>query len=172
VGKRARRRGVKAPRKRGSRPASSRRGLIQRREDDPTPGRWAEDWERGRASSLRQHPIARLTEAGIDWGVTPGAGDEVGYGMDPYRQDDCLRAAIATCTQVPIEEVPDLQVDKRLSAGQSAEEITRKGWDTIERWALERGWHVVVHEQVPADRDRWVGIVPGSPLVSGSRSAA
>ena len=52
--------------------------------------------------------MVRLTADPIDYGVRLRPGDEIGYCMGPYPPfDDCLRAAIATAVQHPIEQVPD-----------------------------------------------------------------
>jgi hypothetical protein len=110
-------------------------------------------------ASFKTHPIARLTEDGIDYGGRPQPGDEIGYGMDPYRTDDCFQAAIATCTQIPIEQVPDLQLDKRLSEGTSPEEISRASWDRIDWWAVKRRLRLTYFDHVPVPRERWIGVI-------------
>lgn len=104
------------------------------------------------------HPIVRLTDDGVDWGVIPRKGDEVGYGMHPYRSDGCLRAAIATATQVPIEQVPDLRLDDRLDRGEDLDEISRTSWVCIEEWAASRGLVMKFWTEVPAPRERWIGV--------------
>lgn len=96
---------------------------------------------------MRLHPVVELD------------GGEVGYGMDPYRLDDCFQAAIATTTQIPIEQVPDLRLDKRVAAGEDPDEINLQGWERIYRWLQGRGLGLVIHEDVPVARDRWIGVV-------------
>lgn len=76
------------------------------------------------AYHFKTHPIVRLTAAGIDWGVAPDCGDEIGYCMQPYRGDDCLQAAVATCAQVPIEQIPDLNLAARFERGESQDEMS------------------------------------------------
>jgi len=118
---------------------------------------WARDRVHGRR--FRTHPIVRLTETGIDWGAEPRPGDEVGYCTDPYRGDTCFQAAIATVTQVPVEQVPDLELDRQLKRGADPAELNRSAWERILRWATERGLEMVFHDQVPVARRRWIGVV-------------
>jgi hypothetical protein len=115
------------------------------------------------------HPIVRLTDDGIDWGAEPGPGDEIGYCMNPnpLRTDTCFQAAIATVTQIPIEEVPDLNIDRRLKEGADPDELNRMGWDRIDRWAAKRGLTPRLWEQVPVPRRRWIGVV----VIEASRFA-
>jgi hypothetical protein len=120
---------------------------------------WFGEFSRGRWSPFKTHPIVRLTENGADWGVAPGPGDEVGYAMDPYLGDDCFACAIATCVQVDVEQVPDLKLNARLKRGEDYAEVNRSSWERIARWAEGRGWQLTPHEQVPADRERWIGLV-------------
>lgn len=89
---------------------------------------------------------------------------EVGYGMAPYRYDDCFQAAIATATQTPIEQVPDLHLDDRFKEGGIAEEIYRASWETVGRWADAQGLVLTFHRRVPVARRRWVGVVPVASL--------
>lgn len=105
------------------------------------------------------HPIVRLTNAGIDWGRAPEPGDEIGYGMHPYRQDDCLAAAIATCIQVPIEQVPYLALDQRFQQGESREEISRSGWERIEHWVDKLGGEMRSFDELPLTCERWIGVI-------------
>ncbi len=113
------------------------------------------------------HPIVRLTEQGIDWGVCPEPGDEIGYAMHPHRGDDCLSAAIATCTQIPIEQVPDLKLNHRSRVGESADEISRTSWERIERWAKRQALALVVSHEVPMPLDRWIGVTEGTTPLGG-----
>lgn len=125
---------------------------------------WRKRWEREVRPGWKTHPVARLTENGVDYGTKPRPGDEVAYGMDPNREDDCLQAALATATQVPIEEVPDLDLDKRLEQGDGPDELIRESWERIGRWATERGMTLEFFgpDSLPAPRRRWVGLVISS----------
>jgi hypothetical protein len=125
---------------------------------------WAERWRHSRQH--KTHPVVRLTEQGIDWGAEPRAGDEVGYCMDPYRYDDCFQAAVATATQTPIEQVPDLELDRRLREGADFTELNRMAWERIGEWADSRGLRLHIHGRVPAARRRWIGVV----VVEGDRA--
>ena len=88
--------------------------------------------------------------------------DEIGYCMNPARPDSCLSAALATATQIPVEQVPDLKLDKRLQAGEDAETISRESWARIAKWLDSRGLRLVFHDAVPVDRERWVGVIRGA----------
>ncbi len=119
----------------------------------------------GGASAARQwgasQPlvVVRLTPEGPDYDTPPGPGDEVGYGMT--RPDDCMRAAIATATQVRRGQVPDLKLDRRLQGGEDPDEISRSSWERIGRWADRRGLTLTFHREVPVPRSRWIGITEG-----------
>jgi len=108
--------------------------------------------------SVKTHPVVRLTEHGIDYGTEPQPGDEVGYAMDPYRTDDCFQAAIASATQVPIEQVPDLALDQRLWRGDDPEQVSDTSWERIQRWASKCGLALTFHSEVPVERSRWLGV--------------
>jgi hypothetical protein len=113
------------------------------------------------------YPIVRLTEDGVDWGAAPGPGDEIGYGMRPLRLDECLRAAVATATQIPIEQVPDLRLDDRLRRGDRSQDISRDGWSRIETWAGTKGLTLKLWPKTPAQRERWIGVCAGAGEVFG-----
>jgi hypothetical protein len=122
---------------------------------------YVQESERGIMGPRRVYPIVRLTEDGIAWGEEPQPGDEIGYGMHPYLLDDCVQAAIATVTQIPIEQVPDLKLNARLLAGEDPDEISRTSWDRIAEWADKRGLvcHLWSSELLPVPRRRWIGLV-------------
>jgi len=67
-------------------------------------------------------------------------------------QTDCLRAAVATATQVPYEVLPDFQTDAELLA-----------------WATDQGWRLDRHEQPPTSARRWIGMSPGYATHGGAR---
>jgi hypothetical protein len=121
---------------------------------------WVRVERRALKSQMKVHPVVRLTEHGVDWGAAPRPGDEIGYGMEPLRTDDCLQTAIATATQIPIEEVPDLQLDRRLRRGEDVDVISRTSWERIARWASERGLTAMfwAEDELPVPRDRWIGV--------------
>lgn len=127
---------------------------------------WAAEHGRQLQGGFQTYPIVRLTEDGVDWGANPQPGDEIGYGMHPYQGDDCFRAAIATATQVPIEQVPDLALMKRLEHGEDAEEISRTSWERIDSWASKRGLGVAFWDEVPAPRHRWIGVCRNAPGIA------
>jgi hypothetical protein len=83
-----------------------------------------------------------------------------GYHVRLPRIDECWAAAVATCIQVPIDDVPDADLDERVNAGEKPDEINRGAWEQFARWLSERDLRMVYHHKVPAARRRWVGIVP------------
>jgi hypothetical protein len=113
------------------------------------------DREYGRAI----HPIVRLDECGADWGVAPAEEDEIGYAMHPFRTDDCLRPAIATVTQIPIEQVPDLRLDQRAEDGEDDDAISASSWTAIEEWAASNRLRMRSWRTPPVARRRWIGVV-------------
>jgi hypothetical protein len=84
----------------------------------------------------------------------------IGYCMRPGRDDDCFRAAIATVLQVPIEDVPDPQFDRRLEDGWDVDSITEATWAALIDWLSCRHLRVILHTEPPMRRKRWIGVVP------------
>lgn len=157
---------------------SSRRGQLStgekrfllREPEGPTPDDpiAAKAWWRERKlearSRIKRRPIVRLLEDGVSWGVRPGPDDEIGFGMRPHgRADDCLQVAIATVTQIPVEDVPALDLRDRVSRGEDPEKINESAWATIASWAEGRSLEVLLwgHDELPVPRNRWIGVVPG-----------
>ena len=132
--------------------------------------------------ALRDDVMARVTS---DWIATRGGSGSddlvahakhyrpavrledgsVGWCMSPARLDDCLRPSIATVLQVSPAQIPDPRLDERLEAGESASEINRETWERLDRWLAGRGLRLVFHRNaLPVERDRWIGVVAGTPL--------
>jgi hypothetical protein len=84
----------------------------------------------------------------------------VGYYARLPRTDDCWAAAVATCLQVPIEEVPDPHLDQQVRDGEDPEEIARLAWEDMDIWLSRRGLRMVRHRKLPAARRRWIGVAP------------
>ena len=82
-----------------------------------------------------------------------------GYHVRGSRADDCWAAAVATCLQVPIEEVPDPRLDQRLQAGEDAEDVNRQAWLEFGRWLNGRGLRIARHNRAPVRRRRWIGVI-------------
>lgn len=152
---------VQVARRRNGGMRQARRVLITLPRANSWPER-AAAWREWSRHPVALHPVVRLTADGPDFGVWPGEGDEVGYGMFPYpdRGDDCFPAAVATALQVPIEQVPDLRIDARIAAGEDPVTVSRSSWLRIDRWARELGFVLTIHDEVPVARDRWVGVCP------------
>jgi hypothetical protein len=74
--------------------------------------------------------------------------------------DDCWAAALATVLQVPVHELPQLRIDERLRAGSEPEEVNRSVSREIGDWLAARSLRMVVHQEVPVDAERWIGVVP------------
>jgi hypothetical protein len=96
---------------------------------------------------MRQRPIVQLRD-GL-----------VGYCMQPDRPDDCLRPAVATATQIPVEQVPDPRLGQRSEAGDHTEDIARETWERLTAWLNGRGLDLKFHESVPVPLERWIGVV-------------
>jgi hypothetical protein len=119
------------------------------------------------ADASTRIPTVRIEEHGI-----------TGYCMDPERRHDCLRPAIATVLQVPVDQVPDPDIDRRLAddltdarrrypadAAERLWAISRAairtqlaGWQLIDEWLDRRAYRVTVHETMPT-LDRWIAVV-------------
>lgn len=95
---------------------------------------------------------------GYDCKVVPLGNGEIGYCMTPNQTFDCLRPAIATVLQIPLEQLPDARIDKRLDTGDPPEVIVRESWARLVRWLHGRGVQLVVHETVPVRKHRWIGV--------------
>lgn len=71
--------------------------------------------------------------------------------------NDCLRAAVATATQIPYDEVLDTE-PRDGNGGQGA---VVRGHQELCEWAADRGLRVEVLVDPPIDNEqRWVGITP------------
>ena len=81
-----------------------------------------------------------------------------GYAMLGERGDDCLRAALATCLQVPPNEVPDPDIDRRVIAGHDPETINLDAWTRLLAWLQGRGLQLVYHDTPAVDCERWIGV--------------
>ncbi len=75
------------------------------------------------------------------------------------RVDDCLQAAIASCAQIPMPLVPDLQIDRQRALGREPEEIERVITQKLIAWTEANGLTIMFHPTVPTT-GRWIGVVP------------
>ncbi|MEX2196828.1 MAG: hypothetical protein WD844_16255 [Thermoleophilaceae bacterium] len=104
--------------------------------------------------------------------VARASGDsELLYCMHPDRRDDCFRVALATVLQVPLEQLPDVRLDARLTAGDDPEAINDESWARLELFLRKRGLRFGVHRDLPEpggwgptahavfDCQRWIGVV-------------
>jgi hypothetical protein len=83
----------------------------------------------------------------------------IGYYERGGRTDDCWPAAVATCLQVPIDDVPDPRIDERLNAGVEPGEVNRSAWTEFFAWLADRRLRMTVHTSPPVRRRRWIGVV-------------
>ena len=88
----------------------------------------------------------------------------VGWCVRPGRRDDCFASALATCLQVPIDQCPDPEIDRRLTAGETIEAIDASAWQQLNDWLYRRGILMTYHTTPPAHRRRYVGVIaaPGA----------
>ena len=84
----------------------------------------------------------------------------VGYCVRAPRRDDCFAAALATCLQVPIDELPDPRIDERLDAGETPDEINRAASVALAVWLQTADLRMVIHHKLPPRRRRWIGVIP------------
>jgi len=136
----------------------SRRVLVSQNPKTPRPVA-NHRLDRSGAYGFATYPVAKLSIDGIVWGEWPGPDDEVGYAMQLDRGDDCLQAAVATCTQTPIEQVPDLGVVERYRRGEDVETISALTWERLHSWAHKRGLELIITEELPPPIDPWIGVV-------------
>jgi hypothetical protein len=84
----------------------------------------------------------------------------VGWFIRLPRLDQCWQAAVATCLQVPLDDVPDARLDARQMEGESVERIDSSAKREFEAWLARRGLQMVEHRTPPWQHPRWIGIVP------------
>jgi hypothetical protein len=121
----------------------------------------------------RYHREMRLLPVPI--GGSPAGGVGSGYyarrlrdgslGYVQRRADDCLQAAIASCLQIPMHQVPDLQIHRQLDAGKDPEELAREIDEAMDRWLAEQGVQAIVHAAHLPTKGRWIGVVRGPQRV-------
>lgn len=87
-------------------------------------------------------------------------------GLIGYHQSsrwDCMRAAVATVLQVPLEAVPDLLRDDVAESRTNCvdyDAFCERAFAELSDWAAERNLEMVFSVEVPLDRELWIGIVP------------
>ncbi|HWF31181.1 MAG TPA: hypothetical protein VG188_01345 [Solirubrobacteraceae bacterium] len=106
-------------------------------------------------------PIGGSTDKGSRAGYYAMRLRDGSLGYVQRRADDCLQAAIASCLQIPMHQVPDLQVNRQLDAGKEAEEINRGVDELMARWLASQGVQLVVHSGHLPTMGRWIGVVRG-----------
>jgi hypothetical protein len=75
------------------------------------------------------------------------------------KTDDCLRAAIASCVQIPPHLVPELRIDEQLMLNKEPEEIERTNTVKMGRWMEQNGVTIRLRPILPSTAKRWIGVV-------------
>jgi hypothetical protein len=71
------------------------------------------------------------------------------------RDDDCMRAAVATILNCrTLEEVPDPDYDARIAAGESHEAIVEEAAAELTAWLQARGLQMTIHRAPPTSHTR------------------
>jgi hypothetical protein len=112
-----------------------------------------------RDAGLRLHPVpvngSQAKGLKLGYFMTPLHDGTLGYFQ--RRTDDCLQAAIASCLQMPVHLVPDLQ--QQFAAGVEPEEMERGIREKMKRWMDKHGVSLVYHASPPTTERRWIGVV-------------
>jgi hypothetical protein len=112
-----------------------------------------------RRQVLHPVPVNGSTNRGLKMGyfMTPLRDGTHGYFQ--RRTDDCLQAAVSSCSQIPPHRVPDLHIDQLLLAGKEPEEIMRIIGEKMTVFMGKHGVTIRVHPSPPTS-GRWIGVVP------------
>ncbi len=65
---------------------------------------------------------------------------------------------MASCLQVPISQVYDSTIDKRLRRGETPDAILQTVTAEFEEWLTGRGYRMVTHGDLPPE-GRWIGVI-------------
>ena len=75
------------------------------------------------------------------------------------REDDCMRAAVASilnCTTIDV--VPDAPYDARIAAGGSQDVIVQEAGAELVAWLAGRGLRMTIRRPPPWSHVRWLGV--------------
>ena len=114
-----------------------------------------------RASRQRQdfETAVNLLGVGLLMPTTKSLADgTTGWLVRFPRGDDCWTACVASCLQIPIAEVYDSRIDKRLRRGETPDAILQTVTAEFEEWLTGRGYRMVTHRNPPA-AGRWIGVI-------------
>lgn len=90
------------------------------------------------------------------------------------RADQCFQGAVAFCLGRDLDDVFDMQLDRRLSLHPGwvvdqrvVEEINRQAWSDFEAWLAREGLEMCVHpaEELPL-AGRWIAHFPVTALLT------
>lgn len=113
------------------------------------------------ARKLLPVAVKGSTRKGAELGYFKSPLRDARYGFLQRRSDDCLRAALATCVQAPMPEVPELKPDQLLAAGKDPEEIGRVVLGTLGAWIERNALTIVAHSdaRLPVASACWIGLI-------------
>jgi len=114
-----------------------------------------------RQMGLLPVPINGSVPAGMRAGYYAMRLRDGSLGYVQRRADDCFQAAIASCLQIPMHQVPDVQINRQLDAGKEPEEINRQVDETMSRWLAGQGVQLTLHSGRLPTAGRWIGVVRG-----------
>src|ERR1039458_7757284 len=129
--------------------------------DEDQAARFGAESRQHRPSGPSAPPAGATPTSGSTGGVVSFHSVPLPDGTRGYfgrRPDDCLMACVATVLQAP--DAPDLQIDARLRAGTAPQEGDLVTGRQLHEWLAGRGVRMRVHERVPVDIDRCIGVVP------------
>lgn len=113
-----------------------------------------------REMGLEPVPVAGSTARGRRHSYYQATLPDGTVGYVQRRADDCLQAAVATLLQVPVHEVPDAQISRRIREGDDPEGVFMDTAVELDRWAAGAGGRFMVHPARLPRRGRWIGVVP------------
>jgi hypothetical protein len=117
---------------------------------------------RKRMTPLEPVPIEGDVGRGLQAGYFGHRLRDGTFGYLQRRLDDCLQAAVASLLEVPMHEVPDLNLHKQiLSGGCDQKDVLRAANERMDRWIAQSGLTVNCHAAPPIS-GRWIGVVLGS----------
>ncbi len=75
------------------------------------------------------------------------------------RIDDCLQAAIASCTGIKPWLIPDLNMAQNEAACKDPEEVASAALKKLGQWMDETGIAIRFHSSPPWSARRWIGVI-------------
>jgi hypothetical protein len=114
------------------------------------------DYRRELAKVRRQACPGRISRNG--YMAAPLQDGTTGYFQ--RGMDDCLQASIATLAGIPMDQVPDLEIDKqRFRDRRNPYEILCEATQRLDRWSDQLGLDIRAQATLPKS-GKWIGVVP------------